>query len=99
MDENRLHEKLDKLLENDIDIKVELAELRKGYEYHVYRTDLAEDNINLLRLQQDTGFKEIKQQIEPLKSFRDYSMGAFKFLLLVGSLGGLIIGILKLISH
>ena len=43
--------KLDKIAERIEEIRIDLAEIRKDINYHIRRTDLAEDNIRMLRVE------------------------------------------------
>lgn len=97
MDENRIHEKLDKIIEKVTTLEVTSAKQEQNINHHVYRTDLAEENIKLLRTSTEQGFQEIKEEIEPLKSLRNNVIGAIKWTTLVLTIVGAIIGIIKLI--
>ena len=99
MDENKLNDKLDKIIEVQSDMKVELAEIRKGYDYHVYRTDLAETAINMNKAATEKGFEKMQEQIEPLKSFKDYVTGGAKLFVVLLSIAGVFLGFIKYFGH
>lgn len=96
---DKINDKMDKLIENDAERKVELVEIKKGYEYHVYRTDLAEEAIRMNKNATEKGFEKVQEQLEPLKTFKDYLTGGGKLFIFLLSLTGVILGILKFFRH
>jgi len=51
-----MSEKLDKIQEDVTEIKISIVEIQKDINYHIMRTDLAEENLNVL-----------KQEVQPIK--------------------------------
>lgn len=96
MDEQRLHEKLDKIIDKVTNLEVTAAQHEETLKYHIYRTDLAEENHKTLKEATEEGFVEIKKEIEPLKHAYLKSIGAFKILGILLTVAGVIVGILKL---
>jgi archaellum component FlaC len=57
VDIKRLDEKLDKIMEEIIDIKISVARNTGSLEEHMRRTEVAEENLRLLR-----------EEVEPIKA-------------------------------
>jgi len=106
MDERKIHEKLDKIIEEVskvkeevTDVKIDQAKMRVSVDYHIKRSDLNEENIEILRKSTQLAFEAVGKQIQPLTSFKDKAIGASKLIVVLISLGGLIVGIFKLVGH
>lgn len=95
MDEDRIHKKLDMIIDKVSVLEVTSAKQEQNIHHHVYRTDLAEENIKILRASTEKGFEEIKQEIEPLKSLKNNLMGAVKWTGLVFTAIGAVIALIK----
>lgn len=78
-----LHQVNERLTE----VEIVLVKQESNLEHHVYRTDLAEANIELLR-----------KEVEPLKLRNAMFDGALKLIGLVAALVGITAGIVKIIS-
>ena len=99
MDENRLHEKLDKIIDDVAEMKITQIKQQVILEHHVYRCDLLEENQATLKDETAKAFSSVRRDLEPLKTFKNYAIGAAKWTSLLITLAGVIIGILKLVSH
>jgi hypothetical protein len=99
MDDQRINDKLDKIIEDISDIKVESGKMRADWEYHVKRTDIAERHISLLEKAQQENFNKIQADLEPLKSFRDRMLGALKLGTVILTTAGTVIAIIRFIVH
>lgn len=83
---DKIHEKLDKITEDVTDIKVAQARIEVSQDFtkvimdkHIKRTDLAEQNIELLR-------DELRQELKPVKKHVERINNLFKFAVAVGGL-------------
>lgn len=54
-----MSDKLDKIQEDIIDIKVAIVAIQKDINYHIMRTDLAEEKIDLLKTELDPISKHV----------------------------------------
>jgi len=86
-DLDRIYNKLEDHSEALTDIKVILAKQQKTLDYHVYRTDLNEENTELLRM-----------EIKPVKQHVIVVNGLFKILGALSAVGGVVYITLKIIS-
>jgi fibronectin type 3 domain-containing protein len=83
----RVYDKLEAMSKDMAEMKVSLAEQKESIKYHIYRTDLAEQNIELLR-----------QEQKPIQEHVVFVSGAMKFIgaiALIAGLAGTILGIAK----
>lgn len=79
-------EKLD-IIERDIgEIKITMAKVEENLRHHIYRTELAEENIKLLR-----------EQFEPVETHVKQVEGALKIFGGLSVLVGIIVGIVEVI--
>lgn len=81
-------EKLDRLSDDISDIKVVQGRQEENLGEHMRRTELAEENLELLR-----------GEIKPIKSYVEHANGVFKFFGGLAILATLISGILKIVQH
>lgn len=94
MDKSLLQLLLDsqsKMSEDITDIKVILAKQEQNIEHHVKRTDLAEENTELLR-------KQMITELRPLKSHVTFINNILKVIGGLGFLVSIVAGIVKIIS-
>jgi predicted nucleic acid-binding Zn-ribbon protein len=84
---DKIEEKLDKVEEKLSSIDVTLAKQAKDLEHHIYRTDLAESNIELLRT-----------EMQPVKKHVALMDASLKVIGAIASVVTFVIGIIKLIS-
>jgi archaellum component FlaC len=84
---DKIEEKLDKVEEKISSIDVTLAKQAKDLEHHIYRTDLAESNIELLRT-----------EMQPVKRHVALMDASLKVIGAIASVVTFVIGIIKLIS-
>ena len=96
MDEQRLHDKLDKLVEDVNSVKVELVKQHATLEYHIKRTDLLEDSNKILKDECAVAFTELREAVKPLTTFKDYFTGATKLIAMGLTFLGVATGIVKL---
>lgn len=97
MDENKLHEKLDKIISDVNDVKIVQVQQQATLDHHVYRCDLLEESNKTLKDEAASAFQEIRNDLEPLKSFHNRWIGAAKWTSLVLAVATVIIGAIKLI--
>lgn len=98
MDEQRLHDKLDKIIEDVSEMKVVQGKQQVTLDHHVYRCDLLEESNELLKQSSELAITELKKEIEPIKKAYFASLGALKILGILLTVAGIVIGILK-INH
>jgi predicted nucleic acid-binding Zn-ribbon protein len=84
---DKIEEKLDKVEEKISSIDVTLAKQAKDLEHHIYRTDLAESNIELLRT-----------EMQPVKKHVALMDASLKVIGAIASVVTFVIGVIKLIS-
>lgn len=90
MDEQKVHDKLDKIIEDITDIKVVQGKQQVTLDHHVYRCDLLEEGQKMLK-------EELSKEIAPLKNFRERMIGAVKWTGLVLAVATVILTALKLV--
>lgn len=88
MDDEKVHAKLDKIIDKVSKLEITAVQHEETLKHHVYRTDLAEENIEMLRL-----------DVAPLTRFKDNFIGAAKWTTLLLTIAGIVLGALKLRSH
>jgi predicted nucleic acid-binding Zn-ribbon protein len=81
----KIEEKLDKVEEKISSIDVTLAKQAKDLEHHIYRTDLAESNIELLRA-----------EMQPVKKHVALMDASLKVVGAISSAAMFILGVAKL---
>jgi archaellum component FlaC len=84
---NKIEEKLDKVDEKLSSIDITLAKQAKDLEHHIYRTDLAESNIEILR-----------KEMQPVKRHVALMDASLKVIGAIASVITFVIGIIKLAS-
>jgi hypothetical protein len=84
----KILEKQEKIGEDINEIKVVIAVQEEHLKTHIRRTELAEENISLLRT-----------EVEPIKRHVQYINGALKFMGLLSVLVTLIASILKVVDY
>lgn len=84
---NKIEEKVDKIEEKISNIDVTLAKQAKDLEHHIYRTDLAESNLELLR-----------EEMKPVKKHVALMDTSLKVIGAIASVITFAVGIYKLIS-
>lgn len=72
MTDEKLHEKIDKIAEDIVDLKVIAVKLEENLKYHILRTDLAEENIKLLRKEIQQKEDELRILIKPIEKHVQY---------------------------
>lgn len=82
----KIEEKLDKVEEKLSSIDVTLAKQAKDLEHHIYRTELAEQNLDLIR-----------QEMVPVKKHVAIMDATLKVIGAIASIATFIIGAVKLI--
>lgn len=87
----RIYDKLEKIQVDQTEIKVTLAKQSMDLNHHVFRTDLAENNIELLRKQLEQSAKLINDKIEPILQKENQVTGMIKLFgavaAVIGTLG------------
>lgn len=83
----KIEEKLDKVDEKLSSIDVTLAKQAKDLEHHIYRTTLAEENLDLIR-----------QEMVPVKKHVAIMDATLKVIGAIASIATFIMGALRLIS-
>lgn len=92
--ENKIEEKVDKIIETQSDMRVDIAEIRKDINrntgdmaHHIKRTDLLQDKVE--------NNEERIYKLEEPKIFKKYLL---KIVAAIGAIGGAIYGIIRLIE-
>jgi hypothetical protein len=78
-------QKLDRLIEDIGEIKQSQVGMQKDLAHHIYRTDLAEQSIGLLR-----------SEVEPIKRHVDMVSGGLKLIGAVIVMAGLILTVMQI---
>jgi archaellum component FlaC len=81
---NRLENKIDKLDERLDSIDRTLIAQKSSLDHHIYRTELAEENIELLR-----------KDMKPVQNHVQFVKNVMKFLVGVGAIITFVIGLLE----
>jgi len=84
----RVYDRQHEMAKDINDIKIVLAKQEENLRHHIYRTDLAEQNIELLR-----------KQLEPVESHVKILQGLLKIFGGLAILAGLTVSVLKIIQH
>lgn len=84
---DKIEEKLDRVEAKISSIDITLAKQAKDLEHHIYRTELAEENLSLIR-----------QEMVPVKKHVALMDASLKVIGAIASIATFIIGIIKLIS-
>jgi predicted nucleic acid-binding Zn-ribbon protein len=82
----KIESKLDKIEEKISSIDVTLAKQAKDLEHHIFRTDLAEENLDLLR-----------QEMEPVKKHVALVDAGLKVIGALASIAMFSLGVIKLL--
>ena len=77
----KINEKLDKLTDDIVDVKVILAKQEENIKHHIKRTDLLEENVEILR-------DEMRKDLRPIKKHVQSVGNLLKF---VGATGALLL--------
>jgi len=85
---NKISEDQEKMAEDIQDMKLILVRQEENLRVHIYRTELSEENIKLLR-----------QQLVPMENHVKMVNGVFKFIGLVSLLVGIVVGIINIINN
>jgi archaellum component FlaC len=84
---DKIEEKLDKVEERISSIDITLAKQAKDLEHHIYRTDLAESNIEMLR-----------SEMQPVKKHVALMDASLKVIGAIATIVTFVLGVIKLIS-
>lgn len=84
---DKIEEKLDKVESKLSDIDVTLAKQAKDLEHHIYRTDLAETNIELLRA-----------EMQPVKKHVALMDASLKVIGAIASIATFIVGVIRILD-
>jgi archaellum component FlaC len=84
---DKIEEKVDRIEEKISSIDITLAKQSKDLEHHIYRTDLAESNIEMLR-----------SEIQPVKKHVALMDASLKVIGAIASIATFVLGIIRLIS-
>lgn len=82
---DKIEEKVDRIEEKISNIDITLAKQAKDLEHHIYRTDLAEQNIELIR-----------QEMQPVKKHVALMDASLKVIGALSSLAMFIMGVVKM---
>ena len=95
MDSNKLEEKLDKMHDDIVEIKVTMARNTASLEHHVERTAIAEENISIIRKEMEP----IKAHVNKVEGGIAISSLVAKVLMGIATIAGTILGILRYFKH
>lgn len=84
---DKIEEKVDRIESKISSIDITLAKQAKDLEHHIYRTDLAESNIELLR-----------SEIEPVKKHVALVDASLKVIGAIATIATFVLGVVRLIS-
>lgn len=84
----KVYEKQEKMAEDIQDMKLILVRQEENLRIHIYRTELAEENIKLLR-----------QQLMPIEGHVKMVNGVFKFLGVLSLIVGIAVGVINIIQY
>lgn len=84
---DKIEEKVDRIESKISNIDVTLAKQAKDLEHHIYRTDLAEENLEILR-----------GEMEPVKKHVALMDASLKVIGAISSLAAFVLGVIKLFS-
>jgi ABC-type Zn uptake system ZnuABC Zn-binding protein ZnuA len=85
---DKLDTKLDNMITDITEIKITSAKQHEALNYHIKRSDLNEENIEMLR-----------KEFEPIKSHVAAVNGILKFVAICSSVLGVIFGFLKFLKR
>lgn len=83
----KLDEKIDNIKDDVNEQKIVIARIDVGVEEHVRRSNLADENMALIR-----------QDMKPLQRHVNYVQGGAKLVGLVGVIVGIVVGVLKILG-
>lgn len=95
---DKLDSKFDTMSADITEIKVTSAKQHESLNYHIKRSDLNEENIELLRKENEKSIESLRKEVEPIKSHVIAVNGVLKFVAICSSILGVIFGFLKLIK-
>lgn len=84
---DKIDEKLDRIEDKISNIDVTLVKQAKDLEHHIYRTDLAEQNIEILR-----------KEMEPVKNHVSFVDASLKIIGVIASVATFGLGIYKIFN-
>lgn len=99
MDDQKIHDKLDRIIDNVTEMKLTQIKQQAILEHHVYRCDLLEAGQETLRDETAKAFSEIRDELKPIISFKERVIGALKWTVGLLTAAGVIIGIVEAILH
>ena len=81
----KFYQKIEHIEKEMTDIKITIAKQEQNLAHHIYRTELAENNLDLLR-----------SQIKPIENHVKYVEGILKFIGLITAVGGAVAAIISI---
>ena len=84
----RIYDKQEQMADDISEIKVVLARQEENIKLHIYRTEIAEKNLELLK----NGFKTVNSHVKMVQ-------GAFKALGILSLLVGIAVGVARLLGY
>lgn len=91
-----MNDRFDKILEKLENITADIAMIKTDLKHHMYRTDLNEQNIELVRLEVREVISEIRQELNPVQTHVSMMHGAFKLVSIIGIIVGIAVGVYKI---
>ena len=79
-------------------IRTDIAVIKNDLQHHIRRTDLAEENIKLIRSEMKLSNASVKEEIKPIKKHMAMMEGVFKFLGIVSLITGTVFTIYKMVN-
>ena len=95
---DRLLSKQEQMADDISEIKVILARQEESLRFHIKRTELAEEAIQINRAQLDASLKQLDIDLLPVKKHVDLVNAGFKIVSGLGVLVAIIVGIIKIIK-
>lgn len=97
----RIYDKIDKIDSNLTELRVTSAKQEENIRTHIYRTELNEQNVELLRKQLETSLKKVDDKLDPILKKENQIVGMLKlggilggFVTIVGTIFGIVYKIL-----
>lgn len=91
----KLDDKVEKLDSRLDSVDQTLIKQEGNLEHHIYRTQLAEENIKLVREE----VHQTRESLEPIKKHVAYMEGALKAVGLIGVLLGILTAVIKIVEY
>lgn len=98
-DLKEIKEQLKTVIQAQSQMNETLIRQEENIKHHIYRTDLAEDNLKALWQFTMSNLKEIRLSIEPIKKHVAMIEGVLKFLGVVSLVVGIAAGIVKILIY